>query len=142
MPLNIAARWFEKQMHKIAKTGAVYWLAAAFVLGFLSVGFGYWQVPYAKVSLPGTLYGPGLLLVIILAGAVRAFSNARLTATTLVVGATVPAAVLARVSVETLTDPTSHNLWPLELIIAAVVGVVCSLAGAVIGSLPSWLSKR
>jgi len=41
-----------------------------------------------------------------------------------------------------LSDPTSHNLWPLELIIAAVVGVVCSLAGAVIGSLPSWLSKR
>ena len=107
-----------------------------------------WPPHSSSVSFPldlaisGTLYDPGLLLVIILAGAVRAFSNARLTATILVVGATVAAAVLARVSVETLTDPTSHNLWPLELIIAAVVGFVCALAGAVIGSLPSWLSKR
>jgi len=75
----MAARWFEKQMHKIAKTGAVYWLAPPSSSGFLSVGFGYWQVPYAKVSLPGTLYGPGLLVVIILAAAVRAFSKAHLT---------------------------------------------------------------
>src|SRR5688500_11230611 len=31
----------------------------------------------------------------------------------------VPVAVLARVVVDAAKDPTSHNLWPLEFIIAA-----------------------
>lgn len=129
-------------MNKIAKTTANLWLAAAFVVGFFSVGFPYWQVTYAKVSLPDTLYGAGLLVVAVLAAAARAFGKARLVAVILVVGAAVPAAVLTRVAVETAKDSTSHNLWPLELIIAAVVGIVCSSAGALVGSLPSFFSKR
>jgi hypothetical protein len=129
-------------MNKIAKTTANLWLAAAFVVGFFSVGFPYWQVTYAKVSLPDTLYGAGLLVVAVLAAAARAFGKARLVAVILVVGAAVPTAVLTRVVVETAKDPTSHNLWPLELIIAAMVGIACSSAGALVGSFPSFLSKR
>ena len=129
-------------MNKIAKTTANLWLAAAFVVGFFSVGFPYWQVTYAKVSLPDTLYGAGLLVVAVLAAAARAFGKARLVAVILVAGAAVPAAVLTRVGVETAKDPTSHNLWPLELIIAAVIGIACSSAGALVGSFPSFFSKR
>ena len=130
-------------MNKITKTTANLWLAAAFVVGFFSVGFPYWQVTYAKVSLPDTLYdGTGLLVVAVLAAAARAFGKARLVAVILVVGAAVPAAVLTRVVVETAKDPTSHNLWPLELIIAAVIGIACSSAGALVGSFPSFFSKR
>jgi hypothetical protein len=129
-------------MNKIAKTTANLWLAAAFVVGFFSVGFPYWQVTYAKVSLPDTLYGAGLLVVAVLAAAARAFGKARLAAVILGVGAAVPAAVLTRVVVETAKDPTSHNLWPLELIIAAMVGIACSSAGALVGSFPSFFSKR
>jgi len=112
------------------------------VVGFFSVGFPYWQVTYAKVSLPDTLYGAGLLVVAVLAAAARAFGKARLVTVILVVGAAVPAAVLTRVVVETAKDPTSHNLWPLELIIAAMVGIACSSAGALVGSFPSFFSKR
>ena len=129
-------------MNKIAKTTANLWLAAAFVVGFFSVGFPYWQVTYAKVSLLDTLYGAGLLVVAVLAAAARAFGKARLVAVILGVGAAVPAAVLTRVVVETAKDPTSHNLWPLELIIAAMVGIACSSAGALVGSFPSFFSKR
>ena len=129
-------------MNKIAKTTADLWLPAAFVVGFFSVGFPYWQVTYAKVSLPDTLYGAGLLVVAVLAAAARAFGKARLVAVILVAGAAVPAAVLTRVGVETAKDPTSHNLWPLELIIAAVIGIACSSAGALVGSFPSFFSKR
>ena len=129
-------------MNKIAKTTANLWLAAAFVVGFFSVGFPYWQVTYAKVSLPDTLYGAGLLVVAVLAAAARAFGKARLVTVILVVGAAVPAAVLTRVIVETAKDPTSHNLWPLELMIAAMVGIACSSAGALVGSFPSFFSKR
>jgi len=59
-----------------------------------------------------------------------------------IVGATVPLAVLARVAVETNKDPTSHNLWPFEFIIATAVGALCSSAGAVLGSLPALFSKH
>lgn len=121
---------------------AVYWLTAAFVAGFFAVGIPYWQVPYAKVALPNTLYGTGLLVVGLLAAAVRAFGKARLLAVILVVGAAVPGPILARIVVDTTKDPTSHNLWPFEFIIAAVLGALCSSAGALVGSLPACLSRH
>src|SRR6266478_6596741 len=111
-------------MDKIAgKKAAKYWLAAAFAIGFLAVGLPYWQIPYAKVSLPNTLYGSGFLVFCI-------------------VGATVPLAVLARVAVETNKDPTSHNLWPFEFIMATAVGALCSFTGALLGNLPALFAKH
>jgi hypothetical protein len=41
--------------------------------------------------------------------------------------------VLGRVVVETFRDPTSHNLWPFEIIIAAVVGFAVACVGALLG---------
>ncbi len=121
---------------------AVLWLVAAFVIGFFAVGYPYWQIPYAKVSLPSTLYGTGLVVVGVLAAAVRAIGKARLLTVILAVGAAVPAPILARITVDTAKDPTSHNLWPFEFIIAAVIGVLCSTAGALVGSLPAFFSRQ
>jgi hypothetical protein len=124
------------------KLRAVFWLVAAFVISFFAVGFPYWQIPYAKVSLPSTLYGMGLVVVGVLAAAARAVGKARCLAVILAVGAAVPAPILARIAVDTAKDPTSHNLWPFEFIIAAVIGVLCSSAGTLVGSLPALLSHR
>ena len=120
---------------------AVVWLVAAFVISFFAVGYPYWQIPYAKVSLPSTLYGTGLLVVGVLAAAAGAIGKARLLAVILTVGAAVPAPILARITVDTAKDPTSHNLWPFEFIIAAVIGKLCSTAGALAGSLPAFFSR-
>ncbi|OAI47786.1 hypothetical protein AYO43_11450, partial [Nitrospira sp. SCGC AG-212-E16] len=95
---------------------AVFWLVAAFVISFFAVGVPYWQIPYAKVSLPSTLYGTSLVVVGVLAAAARAVGKARILTVILAVGAAVPAPILARITVETAKDPTSHNLWPLEVI--------------------------
>jgi hypothetical protein len=124
------------------KLRAVFWLVAAFVISFFAVGFPYWQITYAKVSLPSTLYGTGLVVVGVLAAAARAIGKARILTVILAVGAAVPARILARVAVDTAKDPTSHNLWPFEFIIAAVIGVLCSSAGALVGSLPTFFSRR
>ena len=124
------------------KLRAAFWLVAAFVISFFAVGFPYWQIPYAKVSLPSTLYGMGLVVVGVLAAAARAVGKARFLTVILAVGAAVPAPILARVVVDTAKDPTSHNLWPFEFIIAAVIGVLCSSAGALVGSLPVLLSRN
>ena len=120
-------------MQNSMKLRAVFWLVAAFVISFFAVGFPYWQIPYAKVLLPSTLYGIGLVVVGVLAAVARAVGKARFLTVILAVGAAVPAPILAR---------TSHNLWPFEFIIAAVIGVLCSLAGALVGSLPVLLSRH
>jgi hypothetical protein len=57
------------------------------------------------------------------------------------------AVVVARVVVEGVQDPTSHNLWPFEVIIALMVGFACAFGGAVAGRLiagllPSGLGDR
>ena len=121
---------------------ASYCLIAAFAVSFFAVGFSYWQIPYAKVSLPNTLYGTSLVVIGVLAAAARAFCTARFLAVILTIGAAVPAAILVRVSVDTAKDPTSHNLWPFEVLIATMVGVLCSLIGALTGSLLARLWRH
>ncbi|HET6782445.1 MAG TPA: hypothetical protein VFH12_01265 [Pseudoxanthomonas sp.] len=111
------------------------WLLIAFLIAFIGVGFRYWQLPYAQASLPGSLYGPGLVAIAMVALMARAFGLARFWKVWLLIAAAVPAAVLMRIVVDTTSDVASHNLWPLELAIAAALGLTCSLAGTVLGSL-------
>lgn len=47
-----------------------------------------------------------------------AFNAASFWKSVAIVGASVPVAVLFRIAVETTADPTTHNLWPFEVIIA------------------------
>ena len=81
-------------MQNSMKLRAAFWLVATFVISFFAVGFPYWQIPYAKVSLPSTLYGMGLVVVGVLAAAARAVGKARFLAVILAVGAAVPAPYL------------------------------------------------
>lgn len=111
------------------------WLPLAFVAGFLAVGLPYWQIPYAKLGLPDALIGPGLLVVAAAALLTRAVGGRSLPRTIALVGASVPCAVMARVIVDAVQDPTSHNLWPIEVVIALVLGLCASAAGALLGSL-------
>ena len=41
---------------------------------------------------------------------------------------------MARVVVDTARDPTSHNLWPFEMVIAFALGLAGAVPGALIGS--------
>lgn len=118
------------------------WLLIAFAIAFVGVGFRYWQLGYSQVSLPDALYGPGLAAVFVVALMVRAFGLAKFWIAWLLIAAAVPAAVLARIAVDTASDPTSHNLWPFEIVIAAGVGLVAALGGAVLGSLFLLRSSR
>ena len=38
------------------------------------------------------------------------------------VGAAVPCVAMARVLVDIARDPTSHNLWPIEVVMMAALG--------------------
>ena len=109
-------------------------LFAAFALCFLAVGWPYWNVPYAQVSLPGTLVGGQLLIVALIAAVAVALRVGPLPVLA-VVGAATPMAVLVRVLRDASLDPTSHNLWPFELVLAGGLGFAVALAGVLLGLL-------
>jgi hypothetical protein len=111
------------------------WLLGGCVVSFLAVGLPYWQIPYADVELPNTLVTPALVVVALAAAMARAMGRSRFMVCVLAIGATIPAAVMARVVVDTATDPTSHNLWPFELVLAGFVGAVTATAGTALGSI-------
>jgi hypothetical protein len=109
-------------------------LLIAFAASVLAVGVPYWSIPYSKLNLPSALIGPALWVVVASALLPRAGGLARFWRTVGVIGASVPAVVLARVVVDGIRDPTSHNLWPFEAIIALAIGFACALTGALAGS--------
>jgi hypothetical protein len=125
-------------MDKLKQNG----LPIAFISSFLAVGVPYWLIPYSEVNLPDTLIAIGMLVIIFAALVLRSYGIAPFWKVTSIVGASAPAAVFARVAVDCAIDPTSHNLWPLEIIIALLIGLVCALVGAIAGSLFGKLVAR
>ena len=111
------------------------WLLIAFIASFGAVGAFYWMIPYSQVNLPDSSLAPGMVVVGFAALALCAHRVASFWRVTSIVGASVPAAVFARVIWDGVQDPTSHNLWPFEVIIALLVGLVVAFVGALAGSL-------
>jgi hypothetical protein len=108
-------------------------LPLGFAASTLATGVPYWSMPYQQVNLPNALYGPGLLVLFL--GAVIAQTGEASTfwKRVAIFGSSLPVVVLIRVAAETLADPTSHNLWPFEVIIACALGGLCALSGAMVG---------
>jgi hypothetical protein len=119
-----------------------HWPLIGFAAGFLAVGVPYWAIPYDGAQLPSALLTPALAVVVAASAILRAIGAAPFWRIVGVVGASVPAVVMARVLVDTSSDPTSHNLWPFEAAIACGVGFACSLAGAIAGGGLAMLAAR
>ena len=103
---------------------------------FVGCGALLWPIPYKEVSLPGNP-SPSLLFLL---GGVVAFVGAFFIRPGFPVAwFPVPMgyalAVVARVAVETSSDPTSHNLWPFEVVIMGGLGAIASLAGVTLARL-------
>ncbi|WP_008317459.1 hypothetical protein [Leptolyngbya sp. PCC 6406] len=115
------------------------WLLIAFLLSFLAVGIPYWLIPYNQVNLPHVLLRPGLLVVVFSALSLRLWRVAPFGQVVTLMGMAVPCTVFVRVVWETWLDPTSHNLWPFEIILALLVGGSSAFIGASVGSLMAQL---
>jgi len=113
------------------------WRIAVVVLaGLLACGLPLWPIPYKQVSMPGNP-SPAVWL---LAGGAAGWLGGhllrpgiRLPSLCVAVGFVL--AVLLRVGVETAQDPTSHNLWPFEVVIAGGLGLLSGLAGVAVARL-------
>lgn len=87
----------------------------------------------AGEELPDALYGVGLWGVAFAAMFARWRLGMSLLPAALAAGAGVPLAVLCKLVWDLVRDPTSHSLWPFELVIAAVIGAAAALVGVLVG---------
>jgi hypothetical protein len=115
------------------------WIPAwGFIVSALAVGVPYFLTPYRELNLPNALYGPSLCVLVATAALTLGCSATTFWKGVAIIGASIPAIILLRVAAETAADPTSHNLWPFEIIIGSIVGALCAFAGALVG----WVSSR
>ena len=75
------------------------------------------------------------LLVVVLLTVCRALAPVGFVRSLLMIGAAVPCAVMVRVVYDGLIDSTSHNLWPIEIFIAAGLGFGASPIGSVVAAM-------
>jgi len=103
---------------------------ASVLAGVLACGLPLWPVPYQQVSMPGNPSASTWLLLGTFAGLIAGYLlRKRKRVPILAVTAGFALAVVGRVAVETAHDPTSHNLWPFEVVIAGAIGLVAALVG-------------
>jgi hypothetical protein len=108
----------------------------AVVAGLLACGLTLWPIPYREVSMPGNPSAASWLILGGLAGLVAGYLiRPRWAPPVLAVTGGFGLAVLGRVAVETARDPTSHNLWPFEVVIAGVIGLAGGATGVAIARL-------
>jgi hypothetical protein len=105
-------------------------LLLAFAVPVLAVGATYWTRPYAELQLPSALLWWPVVLVFFGAVASR-LAGAGFFASWMAPGAALPVVVLVRIVRDTAADPTTHNLWPLEFLIADVLGFGAAFLGVV-----------
>lgn len=110
----------------------------AFLLCFFIVGIPFWQIPYSNVSLPDSFFSVGVIAVFVVATLLCVAFRFSFRRGLVVPGLAFPAALMVRVVVEGIMEPSRHNLWPLALIIAVLLGVAVAGSGALLG----WLAAR
>jgi hypothetical protein len=109
------------------------WPAILFVVALVSAGLPLWVIPYDRIDLPNAWLLPGLLVILPLAAGTRHWAIAKTGVTVAALTGAMLTANMLRVFYDTAFDPTSHNLWPLELVMTIFAGLAFSLAGCLVG---------
>ena len=111
------------------------WLVAGFAAGLLLTGIPFWRLPYNADYFADPFILGGFVALAVVAAILVGSRAATVGQALKVTVAAFPAAVAIRVIVETAKDPTDHNLWPFELIIAAIVSLAAVLPGLLVGAI-------
>jgi hypothetical protein len=111
----------------------------ATVGGLVACGLPYWPIPYREVRMPGNPSTELWLVLGALAGLLAGYLlRHKAWLPVLAVTAGFDLAVLLRVAVETTRDPTSHNLWPFEVVIAGSIGFAGAVVGVTVARVIQW----
>jgi hypothetical protein len=118
------------------------WLLLAFAVVVLAAGIPYWGISYDELNqghfavLPGALLLGFLTLLLIVA------EVAPVKPIALTMLLCVPVIVVVSIAKDTAADPTSHNLWPFELVFAAIAGAAIVLPAALLSVAVRWAMAR
>lgn len=107
--------------------------------GTAAVGPAWWMQDYAALAITqptvlGSLAVQALFVLTVLALRPQLWRPILLTQTP-----ALAVAVALRVIVETAADPTRHNLWPLEVGAALLLGICFVVPAGLIGG---WIGRR
>lgn len=102
----------------------ILWLALGFAAGLFLTGIPFWRLPYNANFFADPFVLAGFVALGLVTALLAASGVARLSEVFWIMMAAFPLAVMIRVAIETSKDPTDHNLWPFELVFAAIVSVL------------------
>ena len=118
------------------------WALLGCAVVVLAAGVPYWRLSYAELNhghfavLPGALLLGFLTLILVLTGV----APVKQIAVTMLLA--VPTIVIVSIVKDTAADPTSHNLWPFELVIAAVSGAAVVVPVALLAAAIRWAMAK
>jgi hypothetical protein len=120
----------------------VLWLAGAFLLCFVAGGFVEWRGSYQEYLQAGFHLATIAPLFVGVAMALTWLVGCAIVPSALAVGVAFPAIILVRVLLDGIRNPTAHNLWPVELVMAFVLGIIMALPAAATGGLLRRITHR
>ena len=109
-----------------------WWFVLAAFVGFGPTALLFWPLSSKEYNRSGSLVVPWVGAMAIASALVAAFWEYRGgSGTTLfpLVGVGAALAIFCRVLFDGRRNPTSHNLWPFDLVIVFVFGLVAGLVG-------------
>lgn len=117
-------------------------LIAGFAAALLFTGIPYWSLPYDANYLADPNQRLGFVALGVITALLAGSGAARPARLFWVMLAVFPVVTICRVLIDTAKDPTDHNLWPFELIFAAIVSLVAVVPGLVLGALARSFAAR
>jgi hypothetical protein len=117
------------------------WIVGAFALCFFAGGAIWWRGSYVDYLDSGFPWGTLLLL----AGVALYLSwgiGAGVVASAIAIGSAFPAIIFVRVVLDGMEDPTNHNLWPFEIVMAFGIGMMVTFPFAAFGALLRRVTHR
>lgn len=105
------------------------------LIALLASGFTYWFIPYKQVNLLETYFLIRWINISIFTGllGVLLFKRPMIQAS-LMTSLGFLVAVFGRIIIEVIQDPTDHNLWPFEIILALILSFPTALLGALLAT--------
>ncbi len=116
-------------------------LVTTFIISMLAVGAYWWPPSYSEIQIIPSWWVFAIIAVLVAA----MFAVGDLKHSMMIGGATAGgaiAAIVIRIVIDVVGDPTSHNLWPFELALAGIFIVPSALLGAAVGMVARRVFSR
>lgn len=104
-----------------------------FLVGTVAIALQWMLGPPLPRGESYVIIGPALVVVGVLAALLVAMRGASVQVSIGAMAACAPAVAIWHIARAVSQDPTAHNLWPLEIGYAFVIGLGPAVAGALLG---------